>query len=425
MNILSYLNFQQIRRNQWRSGEELEKIQSLKLQKMIQYAYNNVPYYHDLLDSVNVKPDDIQSKADLYLLPITSRSILQETPPDKLISKKINRQHLKKITTSGSSGSPLTVYLRQKEFDKNNLLWARASQANGQRLFGKAAYLKYSPSPTFWFEKLGIWKKIIIPIKDEIDQKVSNLRRINPEIIKGNPFELLLLAQNILDKKIKDITPASIFSMGSLLDEDARSLLQKAFQSEIFDYYAATETGLIAWECSEHKGYHINLDAIVVEIIHKGQQALPNEAGRIICTNLNSHSMPFIRYDLGDIGTMASESCSCGRGLPLLKSIEGRADDFFIDGDGKSHSPSNIVNRMKTIGGIKKFKLIQTDADRIKAQIVITEDLSVHTISQQIQSVLRTVLGEKLEIEIDLKDEIPRDPERKIRSMISYVTKEF
>ncbi|MCK4695534.1 MAG: phenylacetate--CoA ligase family protein, partial [Candidatus Cloacimonetes bacterium] len=334
------------------------------------------------------------------------------------------RDHLKKITTAGSCGIPLTVYLRQKEFDRNNLIWARASLANGQRLFGKTAYLKYSLPPVFWFEKLGIWKKIIIPIQDETAQKINNLRKTKPEIIRGNAFELVELSRYILENNIKDIKFERIFSMGSLLDRNARITLEKAFQAEVFDCYAATESGLIAWECSEHKGYHINLDAVVVEIVNKNRPAIPGEPGRIICTNLNSHSMPFIRYDLGDIGILSSESCPCGRKLPLLKSIEGRADDFFIDEKGKLHSPSNIVNRLKTISGIKEFKLIQNDLNRIKAQIVTDKNFSPET-SQQIKSVLREIMGKNLKIRIDLLSGIPRDPEKKIRSMISYVQKDL
>ena len=212
--------------------------------------------------------------------------------------------------------------------------------------------------------------------------------------------------------------------MGSLLDRNARITLEKAFQAEVFDYYAATESGLIAWECSEHNGYHINIDAVLVEIVNKDRPALPGEPGRIICTNLNSHSMPFIRYDLGDIGILSSESCPCGRELPLLKNIEGRADDFFIDEKGGMHSPSNIVNRLKTISGIKEFKFIQKDLNHIEAQIVTDINFSPKT-SQQIKSILHEIMGRNLKIRIDLMSEIPRDPERKIRSMVSYVQKDL
>ena len=425
MNILSYLQLKQIQKDQWLPRVELEKIQSLKLQKMVQYAYENVQYYHDLFDSVGVKPEDIQTKDDLSVLPITTRAVLQETAPEQLISSKIDQRDLKEITTSGSSGSPLTVFLRQKEFDRNNLVWARASQANGHRLFGKTAYLKYSPPPTFWFEKLGIWKKDIISIRDPIEVKISKLRKIQPDIIKGTPYELITIARSILEKGVEDISPKSVFSMGSLLDEHSRALLKRVFHADVYDFYGATEIGLIAWECSAHNGYHINMDATVVEIIHKGRRASANETGRVVCTNLNSHSMPFIRYDLGDFATMALENCPCGRELPLLKSIEGKADDFFMDSRGELHSPSAITNRIKMISGIRDFRLIQTETTKIKAQLVVSGEHQIGAISRQIQSVFKEIMGECVEVYCEQLPELPKDPEKKIRAMISYVAKEF
>jgi len=420
MKPWDYYSFRNIESKQWASFQMLKEIQSKKLRKIIDYAYKNVNYYRRMFNELDIDPVDIRSKEDLTEIPITTREMIQSAAPKDLISKKIIPSQLKAITTAGSCGKPLTLYIRQKEFDLNNLYWARASRANGQKLFGSAVYFKYDAPPRFWFEKLGIWKKNIVPITETLEEKISKLKQIKPIIIRGNAYELTSIAQYILDQGVKGIKPKKIFSMGSLLDKKGRKLLEQVFQAEIFDYYAATECGLIAWECSQHQGYHINMDAVVLELITNNKTADPGKPGRVICTNLNYKSMPIIRYDLGDIGILTTNNCPCNRKLPLLKKIEGRADDFFIDNVGNLYSPSDIINKVKSIPGIRAFKLIQLKNDLIQAEIVTIEN-SKTRITKLMNATLKTIMGEKMLVKINFCSRINRDPERKIRAMISYV----
>ncbi|MBN2460514.1 MAG: phenylacetate--CoA ligase family protein [Candidatus Cloacimonetes bacterium] len=424
MNPIFLTKLLALRHNQWLSPEKLVEIQTHKLQKIINYSYKNVKYYRQLFDSVGIKPRDIQNASDLMLIPISSRKTFQKQSPADMISKLISMTKCKKVTTAGSSGKPLTVFLQQEDFNRFGLTWARASLANGQRLFDKPVYIKFQPPPRFWFERLGIWKKNIISLMDDIDRKIKQLVQLRPQIIRGNAFELATLAHYIKKHDIKGISPGRIFSMGSLLDAKTRQLLEEVFHAEVFDFYAATEVGCIGWECPCHQGYHLNSDAVIVEFIRDNKIVAPGEMGRIICTSLDNYTMPFIRYDLGDIGIPDEKSCNCGRSLPMMKSILGRADDFFVTPAGKIISPSVIVNIVKNINGIQQFRLIQERTDLINALLVPSENYKEKN-SADLRKTIKTIMGNSVTVKIELKGDIPQEENRKIRSLISNIKVEF
>lgn len=424
MNPSPLYRLYKLRKDQWLPREKLEEIQVKRLRVLLKYAYENVKYYRKLFDSVGVKPEDIRTVEDLTKIPITTRLQLQQLPPEEIVAKGVDLNDCKKITTAGSSGIPLVVYLRKEDNSFYDMVWARTSLENGKRLWNSTAYFKFHFPSKFWFERLGIWKKEIISLLDAPEKQIETLRCIRPDVIRGNAFGLVNLAKIIKQKGIEGINPRLVFSMGSLLDHQSRELIESAFGAEVFDYYGATELGCIAWECSEHRGYHINIDTVVVEFIKKGRVAGPGEIGKIICTGLHSFAMPFIRYDIGDVGIASDEKCPCGRGLPLLKSIEGRADDFFVSANGTLHSPSVIVNQIKLISGISQFRIIQQSERIVTAQVVPNKDFSWET-SKKIKETMRKIMGNDLNIKVQIFDVIPPDPSGKIRSLISKVKGEF
>lgn len=417
-DMLFHLN--KLKKNQWLSEDVLREIQLKKLQHMIKYAYENVRYYRFLFDSVKLRPEDIRTLEDLASVPITKRQQFQSLPKEEIVSKKVSVKKCKHINTAGSSGMPLIVYMTKKDSSFYDMVWARTSLANGRMLRDRTVYFKYNFPPKNWFEYLGVWRKYIISLVDGPLKNVETLRTIKPDIIRGNSYQLINVAHVILSEGIQDIRPRLVFSMGSLLDKRSRQILRKAFHAQVFDFYGVTEVGCIAWECPEHQGYHINIDTTVVEVVNQEKPVLPGRMGRIICTGLHSFAMPFIRYDIGDVGVLADTVCRCGRGLPLLKSIEGRKDDFLRTMDGNPCSPSVIVNETKRIPGIRHFRIIQQQEDMITALFVKDNEFSQDGIGK-FKGMMKRILGEKIRVDVQLVGNIPPDPSGKIRSVISEI----
>ena len=125
------------------------------------------------------------------------------------------------------------------------------------------------------------------------------------------------------------------------------------------------EFGTFAWECQEHNGYHMDIESLCVEFIKDGEKVSPEEKADIIVTGLFNFTMPLIRYKIGDSGSFSSDLCPCGRGLPLMKIVEGRTDDFLILPSGTLISPRNI-NFLENVKGISEYRIIQKNTQWIE-----------------------------------------------------------
>ena len=412
-----------LRAQQWRSLDALLAIQNAKLRVVLEHAYQQVPFYRDLFDRAAVGPRDIQTAADLEQLPIVSRREMMAQSPEAITASDTDPETCMQLTTSGSSGMPLRVYLSRDDCAAYDMVWTRASLANGQRLWDRVAAFKFNSRPQRWFQKMGIWRKAIIALDSEIEAQIEALRRGQHDILRGNTFQLTDAAREALRQNVTDIRPRLIYSLGSLLSEADRVMIESAFSAPVFDAYGSTECGCMAWECRAREGYHVNVDALVLECIKDGRPAQPGEMGRLVCTSLHATAMPFIRYDTGDVGVLGEQPCSCGRGLPLLTQLNGRADDFFVRPDGSEVSPSVIVNRVKQTQGLVQFQMTQYRRDRIEVDVV-SEPGQAERVCAEVATVMRALMLAGVAVEVHKVDAVSPDPSGKIRSMISLLDKE-
>jgi len=425
MIFYSLFDLYNLKRNQWLSTKELKEIQNRKLKRLINHAYENVPYYHKLFDSVNVKVEDIKTVEDLYKIPITNKLTLQSLPITEITAKNVNLSKCIRKRTSGSQGIPLTVYNRKKDKNFLDMVWARARLENGQRLIDKRVSIRnphYFPTKNRWYEHFSIWRRVDISCFDDVENQLKILEKVNPEVITSYPSSLKLLAMALEEQKNRKINSRLIFTSTELLNADARRFIQSKFEAPIFDFYGANELGLIAWECSERKGYHINIDSVVVEFIWNNKNVSAGERGKLICTALHSYAMPFIRYEIGDVGIKSDEKCPCGRGLPLMKIIEGRVDDFIVLPDGKMVSPYSLTYIIRNIPGISRYQIIQEEKDKILVLIIKDKEFTQNTITS-IRRNLEKALGKDVKIDIKIVDNIPCDKSGKFRVVKSKVNK--
>jgi phenylacetate-CoA ligase len=128
--------------------------------------------------------------------------------------------------------------------------------------------------------------------------------------------------------------------------------------------------------------------------------------------------MPLIRYKLGDIAILSSEKCSCGRGLPLIKQIVGREDDFIILPSGKKISP-RMINVIENIPGVSSYRTIQETRERILVKIVKGKEFSKKTVYEVQKQIKLGCLGENIEVEVEIVKEIQRASRGKIRTVVS------
>jgi phenylacetate-CoA ligase len=218
--------------------------------------------------------------------------------------------------------------------------------------------------------------------------------------------------------------PDFIFGVSDVVDEECRELIESAFHTRLIDLYGAAEAGCIAWECKTCRGYHINMDTVIIEYIKGGKAAQPGTPGNIVVTNLHSFAMPIIRYDLGDIGIASLEKPICGNDMPILRTVNGRSDAFVVLPSGDRLSPMYFFAIMRPVKNIDRWKVIQKDIDHIAVLVIPSAGFSSENV-RQISSRIQENIEEKVHIEIRIVDEIPMEKSGKIRAVLSHVTDDF
>lgn len=417
--------FVKLRRNTRINSSRLVSLQEKKVREIVRYAYQNVPFYHKLLKANGIKPTEINNISDLKKLPIITKKDVQENYKS-MISRKVSIERCIKRRTSGSTGFPLTVLIdRDASYFKSAVALRQFFECGG-RLRDRQVQLRGTGStslPSSWnkpiYEYLGFLRTEWITMSEITEALIQFLKDYNPDIMIGYSSFFQLLAERLKG----EISPKIIFCISEILTDYSRSLITSAFGAHIIDSYGCTEVGEIAWECPEgHEGYHMNVDAVLVEFLKDGETVGAGEEGETVLTNLFSYAMPFIRYNLGDVGVPSSERCSCGRTLPLMRLLKGRHDDFIVLPSGKKLPPHGLMLTAKNITGISGYKIIQEKRDVIKVLLKMHAKYSEDSVAG-FTSVLQKFLGEDIEVIVKIVNEIPRDRSGKLRRIISKIAK--
>jgi len=413
----------QARKNQWLKPSELEELQAKRLRAMIKHAYDNTIYYHRTFKESGITPDDIRSPEDLKKIPITSKDDVQKYGLTEMTSHGLNLNKCRIVPTSGSSGVPRKIVYDQMADDFSKAINLRSMVENGLRFSDRMVNLgdMRTAKKPLWFQKLGVFNLKTVDIFDNIDREVNDLLNINPKSMIGYASQLRLLSEYKLKHNLKELKPDTIFTTAEFLDPDTRRIINTAFDLKVIDLFGCIEVNRTAWECQEHCGYHIDIDSVVMELLDDdGKSVSAGERGEVVYTSLYNYAMPLIRYEVGDVATPSDETCPCGRGLPLLKNVEGRKDDFIHLPSGKKISPITMHLIVKHAKGIVECQIIQESLDKISMGLVVADKFTKGDSERLIQEIT-WALNNEVSVEIHVVDAIQRGPNGKMRMVISKV----
>jgi phenylacetate-CoA ligase len=393
--------FRSLMKSQWLKPMEIEKQSLKKMRALLTHCYATVPYYNKIFKERNLKPQDIKSVSDLQKLPILTKSIARENF-DLLIASCFNQNRLSISFTAGSTGEPFRFVN-----DSCQLTWVNAAVL---RSFYWAGYRRFDKMVNFWgfqsehdlFPTKPWQRQMVVSSLGADEKKIKKVLRFmgwfKPKGIRGYSTSLYLLAKYNDDVKLKFAV-----STAEMLFKHYRKLIEEKFGCEVYDNYSSREF-MMASECEEHQGYHIVSENCILEFIRDNEQVSPGETGRILVTDLVRYGMPFVRYDVGDMGKSSPQPCSCGRGLPLIESIEGRVTDMIFTPSGKFISPS-VMFPLGWMGlDIKQFQVIQKSKEDLMIKIVkgpTYSDKDTQFILNSLQKRLQD-----MKIEIKFVDEI-------------------
>ncbi len=384
------------------SSDELLDRQASKLRALIAHAYDHVPYYHSLFQSMGLFPEDIRTVDDLQHLPITTKEDLKAAGLERIIANGISPTACRRMDTSGSSGKPFAVYLTSREVRIRRALEFRSLLSIGFRHRDRLSVLgPEHPHPIRFHQRLGLYRSENISVFLPIELQVRQLGKMCPTILWAYPTPLRALLHHTGDDLNEAIRPRILVTSAEPLDEITKKRVQAVWELERFDFYGAVEAGRIATECSAHEGLHVHADHLILECLNGDRPTEPGKPGTVVVTTLNALAMPFIRYRLGDISTPIAKKCPCGSPLPLIGPVEGRENDMIHLPSGKLLSPFGLQFILRPFNKIDQFRFIQKSPEHLVLQLAVRENLHENFFSK-IRADFLEYLREPMRVEIQV-----------------------
>lgn len=418
--------------SQWLSFEEIKALQFKKLKRLVIHAYNNVPYYHSLFKSINLKPQDVQTFRDLQKIPLLTKKKIQDNYEDLIA---LNFDHdMHKNATGGSTGEPLIFYQNKLQREMNGADQCRCLRFMRVNPGDKCAYLwgaeRDHPIMT-WKGKINViisrklWLNSFKMSSEQMNEFFETLNQFQPKGIIGYASSLEFFSKYLTENNLSlKFTPLGVQSSAEKLQKPQRELISSIFGCLVYDRYGCREVGNIACECAAHEGLHISAERIYVEFVREGQHVSEGETGKIVVTDLTNYAMPFIRYENGDVGTPVSETCSCGRGLPLMKPPVGRISDIFVLPTGEYIHGEFFTHLFYGVRGVKRFQVIQKSTNEITLKIVAAKGFD-HDTLYSIEKEITDWLGSQVQIDFRIVDSILPTPSGKYLFTMSKVQESF
>jgi phenylacetate-CoA ligase len=243
-----------------------------------------------------------------------------------------------------------------------------------------------------------------------------------PSLLWGHAHALYEFAKFLEVNNIHDIQPKGIFSAGMVLHSWEKSKIESVFRCKIQDRYGCEELGLIAAECKDQSGLHINTDAHYVEFLDKeGNNVQPGKRGFIVVTDLTNYAMPFIRYKLEDMGILSENVCSCGIKQPLINTIEGRTADFLLSSKKELISGISLTDHFAAqVPGVSQIQIVQEELMYLKINLV--KDISFKDESiKKIDSLVKEFFGDDMKYGLNYLTNIPKNASGKFRFTICNI----
>lgn len=351
------------------SREEMRRLQSERLVKMVKHVYEDSTYYRKRMDECGVKPEDIRSIDDITKLPFTTKQDLRDNYPFNLFCvpmEKIVRLH----ASSGTTGKPIVAGYTREDLEMWSEVTARSLMAAG---VSSKDIMQVSYGYGLFTGGLGahdggtlIGASIVPTSSGNTEKQITLMHDFGSTVLACTPSYALYIAETIAKSGL-DINDFKL-RVGVFGAEPWTNSMRKEIEEKLhlkaYDIYGLTEMcgPGVGCECECQCGTHLWEDHFYPEIIDPVtlQPVAPGEKGELVFTNLTKWGMPMIRYRTRDLTSLIYEKCECGRTAVRMNKILGRSDDMLII-RGVNVFPSTVESIILEFPECEPYYLIEVD----------------------------------------------------------------
>ena len=411
--------YEMLMESQYWPPEQMRVFQRSQLAQLLRHAKATVPFYKTRLDPVFKKNGEIDWDR-WHEIPIVTRADLRDRR-EELLASALPPGHgpTKNFSTSGSSGVPITItataiasatksaamqrvhILHKVDPVKNAATFVFPHELEG-------AIFKNGDIPAWSSEQQeGGGKSIKINLFLSDAEKLNILTQENVANLSHlpNTAEILAYENNKMGKPLR---LDSFLCYGQNISDEQRQKVRESFGARCISIYSSKEAGLMACQCYTGNHFHITEELVLLEVLNGHNAACAaGETGRVVVTPLYSTAQPLIRYEQGDLATVA-HTCDCGSKLRVLLRIEGRQDPIFRFPDRLGSEVLIDKSMLQETLHAMAIQMAQTKELKFEIRYVADAD-ATSPAKAKINKHLRQVLHPKLNFEYKRLTEIPRN----------------
>ena len=409
------------------SRAEMEKLQLSRLQETVARVYEKVPYYRAKMDEMGVKPQDIQSLADLQKLPFTTKQDMRDNYPFGLFA--VPQDELVRIhASSGTTGKPTVVGYTRGDLETWTDCVARIACMGGatekdvaQICFGYGMFTG-ALGLHYGLEKIGA--AIVPSSTGNSEKQLMYMKDFRTSLLVATPSYALRLAEVARELGIepqRDLGVKIALVGSELLTDAMREEMHLAWGRDIkitSNYGMSELMGPgVSGECLEHCGMHINEDYFIPEIIDSNTgEVLPvGEKGELVITCIKKEGLPLIRYRTKDVTRLFYEPCACGRTTCRMENLSGRSDDM-LKIRGVNVFPGQIEEVVLSVPELGPHYEIVVEREGYTDKLTVRVELNKETDSfaelQRIEATTRNKLKVVLGLDAKIRLESPNTLQR-------------
>ena len=420
--------------HQWFSPDRIEATQFERLRTLLSHCADRVPFYKKRFAERGVDVRAIRSLDDFeQAVPVLDKQTVRGHLPE--LHADNADKHLTLHRTSGSTGEPLAFPLDRAAVAS---VWANALLTRSWWDVSIG-----DPVGTFWGVRVGA-QSIRARLGGALKKRIENttlfsaydmsdanmlkyarrIARIKPKVLYGYASALDTFAR-FLDRAQLDCEPPRprvVIATTEVLQDETRANLSRVFKCPAANEYGCCEEGFLAFECPSG-GFHILEDSVLLEVVDEEGRDSGGEIGEVLITQLDNYSVPLVRYRLGDLGRLSSQTCQCGRGLKLLDSVVGRKGSVLLGLNGNRVYNFFLVELMKWTPGVRRYQVRQDRKEHIDFLIEPDGDIDRKDLERTERELVKR-LGEGTTVDFQMVEEIKLAKTGKYEYIVSNVAED-
>lgn len=410
--------------------DEARRLQWDALKRLLKHAYEFSPFYRTRFDHAGIRPSEIANPSDLKKLPPLTREDIRQNLVD-IRSRRFRPDELLQAATGGTTDTPVPLLRNVESIREKNAVQWNFNRWAGYLPGDKVLYLwgarqDFSENPSWRWRMYDrhlmrrVWAPSSLFDEKTLESYRQTLNEFRPRVIYSYPTPLALFCEYLRDSGRPYHRPESAITTAEPLLAQQRQVIESTLGFSMFNHYGTRDFGLIAAECEQHQGLHVNPLAAYIEyedIEGPGAEGLKD----VIVTDLLNYGMPLIRYRINDCAYPGEAPCPCGRPYPLIRELTGRTNDVFVLPNGDRVPGVALTNRvLKVCPGIRKLQVIQDTLRDYRLRYVSGEGFASAEL-ETLKMNLTKFFPSELRWTFEAVPDIEREPSGKTRFCISHV----